>query len=432
MDLQRRTLLSALLASTAVAACGRNGESQRQNVSVAARSDNELVVASYPSLDEGIKIAIDRYKRLRPDVALRLVSLSFSDHHNNLVSGLATGVSLPDVVGIEVGFIGRLIESGALEDLSKPPYNGGLLREHVFPFTLAQASRRDGALAAVPVDIGPGSMFYRKDIVDKAGVTESELTVSWESFIDAGRRIMAKTGALLLPNASSLYEVYVRTNVPSGVGIYFDKSDQPVVTSERFERAFALAKAARAAKIDGKFAPWTPEWFEGFKRGSFAAEMSGAWLAGHLSRYIAPQSKGLWRAAALPGGAYAAWGGSYYGIPKQLPQSRKAAAWDFIRFLALDRDMQMAAFKGLDAYPSLMAVTNDPFFEEPIEYLGGQKARVLWRAAAERIPALEVNKLDPIAAQVVASELDKVLELDKPIPDALAHAQRVITRRIRR
>jgi multiple sugar transport system substrate-binding protein len=109
-----------------------------------------------------------------------------------------------------------------------------------------------------------------------------------------------------------------------------------------------------------------------------------------------------------------------------------SAAWEFIRFLSLDRDMQLAALKGLDAYPSLIDASNDPFFEEPVAYLGGQQARVLWRSAAQRIPAPEVNRLDPIAAQVIASELEKVLELDKPIKDALATAQRVIERRIRR
>jgi multiple sugar transport system substrate-binding protein len=395
-------------------------------------ANNEIVVASYPSLDEGIKIASERYKKLHPEVTIRLTSLSFTDHHNSLVTGLATGVSLPDAVGIEVGFLGRLIESGTLEDLGKSPYNARQYSDQLLPFTLAQASRRDGVLVAMPVDIGPGSLFYRKDILDKAGVTEDDLTASWESFIESGKKIKEKTGAYLVPNASSLSDLYIRSNVPRGEGIYFDKNDHPIVTSERFQRAFALAKAARDAELDGKFAPWTTEWFEGFKRGTFAAEMSGAWLAGHLAKYIAPQSAGLWRAAPLPGGASASWGGSFYAIPKQLPQARKAAAWEFIKFLALDQEMQIAALKGLDAYPALIEAANDKFFDEPIAYLGGQRARLLWRDTARKVPPLEVNRLDPIAAQILATELDRVLELDKPINDALATAQRVIERRIRR
>ncbi len=419
---------------TLLSGCGSKDvePSAKKEQPVQQAANNEIVVASYPSLDEGIKVARERYKKLHPEINIRLTSLSFSDHHNSLTTGLATGVSLPDVVGIEVGFLGRLIESGTLEDLGKPPYNARQYADRILPFTLAQASRRDGLLVAMPVDIGPGSLFYRKDILEQAGVTEAELTSSWESFIEAGKRIKAKTGAYLVPNASSLSELYIRSNIPAGEGMYFDKNDRPVVTSERFQRAFALAKAARVAEIDGKFAPWTSEWFEGFKRGTFATEMSGAWLAGHLAKYIAPQSKGLWRAASLPGGIHASWGGSFYAMPKQLSPERKARAWEFIKFLALDQEMQIAALKGLDAYPALVEAANDKFFEEPIEYLGGQKARLLWRNTARNVPAIEVNRLDPIAAQILATELDRVLELDKPINDALATAQRVIERRIRR
>jgi multiple sugar transport system substrate-binding protein len=432
----RRSAFVALIVcvATLISACENKetAPSKTEVRNVEPASTNEIVVASYPSLDEGIKIASERYKKLRPEISIRLTSLSFSDHHNSLMTGLATGVSLPDVVGIEVGFLGRLIESGTLEDLGKPPYSARQYSDRLLPFTLAQASRRDGVLVAMPVDIGPGSLFYRKDILEKAGVTETDLTSSWESYIEAGKRIKAKTGAYLVPNASSLSDLYIRSNVPPGEGIYFDKNDRPVVTSERFQRAFALAKAARVAEIDGKFAPWTSEWFEGFKRGTFATEMSGAWLAGHLAKYIAPQSKGLWRAAPLPGGVSASWGGSFYAIPKQLPQARKAAAWEFIKYLALDQEMQIAALKGLDAYPALIEAANDKFFDEPIEYLNGQRARLQWRDTAKAVPALEVNRLDPIAAQILATELDRVLELDKPIEDALATAQRVIERRIRR
>lgn len=430
---ERTGLVALLLAACALlGACGSQDAQTKAAQSVLAKSANEIVVASYPALDEGIKIAIERYRKVRPDVTVRLSSLSFGDHHNSLTTGLATGVSLPDVVAIDVGYLGRLIGSGALEDLSLPPYNALQYREKVFAFTMTQASPRGGGLGAMPVDVGPGTLLYRKDIIDKAGVSEATLIESWESYIDAGKQIKERTGASLVPNASSLSDLYIRANVKSGEGIYFDNNDRPLVNTPRFERAFALAKAARVAGLDAKMAPWTTEWFEGFKRGTFATEMSGAWLAGHLANYIAPDSRGLWRAAPLPNRVYASWGGSYYGIPKKLPEVRKKEAWEFVRYLSLDRGMQLAALQGLDAYPSLIEASNDSFFEQPVAYLGGQQARLLWREAAKQIPAPEVNRLDPIAAQVIAAELEKVLELDKPIKDALATAERVIARRIRR
>ncbi len=391
-----------------------------------------LVVASFPSFDEAVKAAIPLYKKINPDVNIKLVSLSYADHHNALVTALATGAGLPDVVGVEVNFLGKFVESGGLEDLSKPPYSALQHKDKIVRYTFAQATSKAGGLVAMPADLGPGSLFFRNDILAKAGVSEKDLTQNWESYIAAGKTIKAKTGAFLVPNATTLSDVYIRSSIKDGDGIYFDKNDKVLVNTPRFERAFELAKSVRSQGLDAKIAPWTSEWNEGFKRSSFATEMSGAWLAGHLGSYIAPETKGQWRVANLPSGVFASWGGSFYAIPKKISDEKKKLAWDFINFMTTNKEMQLIAFKQLDAFPALIEAAKDSFIDQPIEYLGGQKARQIWRTAASNIPAITVNKLDPIAAEIVAAELDKVLETNKSIKTALVDAQRQIERRIRK
>jgi multiple sugar transport system substrate-binding protein len=160
--------------------------------------------------------------------------------------------------------------------------------------------------------------------------------------------------------------------------------------------------------------------------------MSGAWLAGHLSNWLAPGTKGLWRAAQLPQGAWAAYGGTFFAIPRGAPAANKALAWEFIRLLTLDRERQLAAFKSQDAFPALVATYDDPFFEQPIAFLGGQPARLLWRDAVRRIGAVDVHKQDSFASEVIDTELDKVLDRGKDIALALADAARLLERRARR
>lgn len=391
-----------------------------------------LTVASFPSFDDAVKTAIPLYRKVAPNVTLKLASLAYPDHHSAMVTALATGAGLPDVLGIEHFYLGRLIDSGGLEDLSKPPYNAMQFKGRIVPFAFAQGTRRDGALAAMPADLGPGTLFYRHDILAKAGVTEAQLTKDWDSYIEAGKQIKARTGALLVPNANTLLHTIIRTDVPPGQGIYFDSNDKPLINTPRFEKAFILSREVRKHQLDGNFTRFTNEWAEGFKRGSYATEMSGAWLGGHLSTYLAPQSKGLWRAAHLPAGAFASWGGSFYGIPKRLDDDRKRLAWDFIRFMTTNLEMQLAAYKTLDAYPALIEAAEDPFVEQPIEYLGGQKARLLWRTAAAKIAPLEVNRLDSVGEDVVLKELDLVMAGGKDIRRALADGQRQLERRVRR
>jgi multiple sugar transport system substrate-binding protein len=389
-----------------------------------------LNVTSFPDLDRGIKLAIPLYQKLHPDVEIKLTSLAFGDHHTAMTTMLATGANVPDVMAMEVGFIGKFAESNGLEDLAKAPYNAGQLRDKLTRYAYPLATSAQGAQVGLPVDLGAGALFYRKDLLDKAGVTEAELTGTWESFIEAGKKVKATSGAYLLANAVDLKDIYIRASLKDGEGIYFDAKGKPLVTTPRFEKAFALAKAARTAGIDGKINAWTNEWSEGFKRDKIAAQMMGCWLAGHLKNWLAPESAGKWRSAQLPGGAYASWGGSFYGIPKKA--RNKAAAWDFIKFLSTSREMQVEAFRGYDAFPALVEALDDPFVDQPIEYLGGQKARQLWKVAASKVAAYDVDKFDAVAGDVVNAELEKVLEQNKDIKAALKDAQAQLLRRVRR
>jgi multiple sugar transport system substrate-binding protein len=138
----------------------------------------------------------------------------------------------------------------------------------------------------------------------------------------------------------------------------------------------------------------------------------------------------MWRASQLPQGAWADWGGTFYVIPRGA--KNKALAWEFIKMMTLNRDIQILAFKTKDAFPALLDAQNDPFYEEPIAFLGGQKARLLWREAALNSSAISVNKLDAIAEEIINTELDKVLNRGKPIAEALTDAKRLLDRRVHR
>jgi len=157
--------------------------------------------------------------------------------------------------------------------------------------------------------------------------------------------------------------------------------------------------------------------------------MTGAWLAGHLNNWLAPTTKGQWRAAQLPEGAFAAYGGTFFAIARGAPAAHKGLAWEFIQMMTLNREVQLAAFKAQDAFPALQETYDDPFFDLPIDFLGGQKARVGWRSAASRIAAVSVHKQDAFADEVINTELDKVLDRGKDITEALADAQRLLQRR---
>jgi multiple sugar transport system substrate-binding protein len=389
-----------------------------------------LTVAAFPDLDRSVRIAIESWSRSHPEIDVKLTTRAYADHHTAMVTAIATGSNLPDVMAIDMDQLGRFTQWGGLEDLDARPYDARSVVPLLAHFTIGPATGLGGRLRAMPADIGPGALFYRTDLLARAGLTEADLTRSWNAYIKAGEKLKAATGVYLLANAVDLKDIVIRAGLSDGEGVYFDASGRPQVESERFVRAFALARAARRAGIDAQVTAWSSEWSEGLRSGRIASQMMGSWLAGHLKNWIAPGTAGLWRSAPLPEGAHASWGGSFFAIPVRA--EHKALAWDFIRTLCLDRAQQLEAFRRLDAFPVLLAAQQDDYLAQPIAFLGNQPARLQWRDAAARIPALYVDRYDQVAADIVNAELDQVLQHDKPIPQALADARIAIERRVRR
>jgi multiple sugar transport system substrate-binding protein len=394
-----------------------------------AHAQQTLIVAAFPAVDEIARSAIPAWKRLHPTVDIKVISRQFSDHHTAMTTALSTSFYLPDVMALEVGYVGRFAQGGGLEDLSRAPYDINRFKARWVSYAVQQATSRKGAVVAAPTDIGPGTLLYRADILAKAGITEAELTRSWQSYVASGAKIKAATGAYLMAHARDMKDIVIRTGIQPGEGLYFDDQSRVLVTAPRFVRAFELARQVRQGKLDAKVGAWSNEWSEGFKRGTIATQMTGAWLAGHMNNWLAPSTKGQWRAAQLPEGALAGYGGTFFAIPRGAPSEHKLLAWEFIQLMTLDRTTQLSAFKSQDAFPALLETYDDAFFEQPIEFLGGQSARVGWRAAAKQIAAVSVHKQDAFAEEVINTELDKVLDRGKDIGTALADAERLLKQR---
>jgi multiple sugar transport system substrate-binding protein len=299
----------------------------------ATQPSQRLLIAAYPSVDKIIKAALPAFKAMHPGVDVTLVSRQFDDHHTAMTTALTTASNLPDVMALEVDYLGRFARGIGLEDLSRPPYNVLQHRDRFVPYAFDQAMDRTGAVLAVPTDIGPGTLLYRADLLAKAGVSEAEFTATWDGYVAAGAKVRAATGARLLPHARDIKDIVLRSGLQTGEGLFFDRGGRALADTPRFHRAFELALKVRQQQLDAKGVPWSSDWAEGLKRGGIASLMIGAWMAGHLNGWLAPNTRGQWRTAQLPEGAYAASGGTFFAIPRRAEATRKRAAWDFIRLM---------------------------------------------------------------------------------------------------
>ncbi len=391
-----------------------------------------LTVAAFPLVDVIAKDLLKGWAQSRPGVRTQVISRQYDDHHTAMTTALSTSGHLPDVIALETAYLGRFSLGAGLEDLSAPAFGAERFKDRFVPFAIDTARNRQGAIVAVPSDIGPGSLFYRVDLLAQAGLKEADLTASWEAYVDAGLQLKARTGAYLIGDVRLLKDVVVRAGTPAGEGYFFDNQGRPQVTSPRFVRAFELARQVRQRGLDARVEVWLNDWAELLKRGRLATEISGGWMAGQMANWVAPGTAGKWRVAQLPEHTYCSYGGTYYAIPRRSAPEKKQLAWQLIQELTLDRQRQLDAFRSQDAFPALLAAQDDAFFDEPVPFLGGQHARRLWREAAARIPAVRMHRQQKFADEVVNAELDNVLEYGKPIAKALEDAQALLVHRANR
>ncbi|MCV2348680.1 ABC transporter substrate-binding protein [Paucibacter sp. Y2R2-4] len=430
--LRRRRLLAAAALAPVT---GLAPESQAEASSSNSAAPQRLVVAAFPMVDQIIKSALPAWQKAQGGIEVEVISRQYDDHHTAMTTALSSssgGAHLPDVMALETMYMGRFSLGAGLQNLSLAPYQAESLREQFVPFAFEQARNRDGAVVALPTDIGPGSLFYRHDLLQRAGLNIKDLCESWESYVQAGVQLKARTGAYLFAHARYLKDIVLFASTPAGQSIYFDAQGKPSITSAHFQRAFQLAQQSRQLGLDAIVDTWRNDWSEHLRRGRLATELSGAWMAGQMANSVAPSTKGLWRVSQLPGQSFAGWGGTYYSIPRRSDPAKKSLAWSLIQYLTLNRDLQLQGFKGQDAFPALLSAHEDPFFDEPVEFLGGQRARQLWREAARRIPARPLHRQNKFAEEVVNGELDNVLIYGKPIPQALADAQALLVHRASR
>ena len=390
-----------------------------------------LTVAAYPAVDEIVKAALPAWQKKHPNVQVKVVGREYADHHTAMTTALAASSGLPDVMTIEYGYLGRFAQSGGLDNLSAAPYKADQFAAKFVPYAWMQGKASANEQVAMPTDIGPGAMFYRDDILQKAGVKPAQLSASWDSFVAAGKAIKSKTGASTVAHARDIKDIVIRSGVGANEGIYFGADGQSLVgQSARFKKAFELAKQVRQEGLDARVNAWSNEWSESLKRGNVAVQMMGAWLGGHLQNWLAPETAGKWPSGPLPENIATSWGGTFYAIPKRAVN--KELAWDLIQHLTLAKTQQQEALQKFNAFPALLEAQTGDFFNQPVAFLGGQKARADWRDTALKIKPTRVFKNDPVAEEILNAELDLVLTKGKAVDAALADAHRQIQRRAQR
>ena len=159
----------------------------------AALAEIELSFRFNDAGQKEMRAALDKFEQMNPGIKVELQRIAWGSAREQFLREAAVGEG-PDVVHIAQVWTRSMGDAGALYDMNE------LIEEHGIgagwgDFISADlASQDDGTIHAIPWTVDTFAMVYRKDILEKAGITEFPTT--WKDLHEASVQIKEKTGAV--------------------------------------------------------------------------------------------------------------------------------------------------------------------------------------------------------------------------------------------
>jgi ABC-type glycerol-3-phosphate transport system substrate-binding protein len=122
------------------------------------------------------------------------------------------------------------------------------------------------------------------------------------------------------------------------------------------------------------------------------------------------------------------WGGSFVAIPEQ--GKNKEVAWEFVQWACATAEGQNALFKKSGVFPAYKPAWQDPLYDAPVDFFGGQRAYRVWTELTSLIKAFPRTPNDVQLDDITNAELTKILKEGKDPATAVKDAQAEALKRI--
>ncbi|MFC4543211.1 extracellular solute-binding protein [Halosolutus amylolyticus] len=424
----RRRLLkgSAALGAAALAGCIGTGDREDGDESTDVMAD-EIGGWGWDVAARSLQLTADEYEA-ENDATVEIEEFGREAMKEDLQTRLSSGTGAPDLAMLEMVDGPAYIETGAIHEISDRIDDAGVYDDFVEG---AWASLSDGDdIYALPWDIGPTAVYYRRDVYDEHGL-EPDAIETWDDFMAEGEKLPDDVDMLNLPmndlDGVWRYQFRQLGNQPfTEDGAVNIGNDDSVMIAETVKE---LYDRGLAATLDG----WSSAWFGAYEEGTVASLPSAAWMEGTLRDELS-DTAGDWGVYRIPaheeGGSRASnWGGSSLMIPEQVESAKRNRAWDYIEWSLATEDMQLLMYDEYGLFPALETTYDADVFDEELDFFGGQAARRVFADVAEEMPSYGFSADTPEVTSAINSEFQAMINDDKDPEDAVADAAQTVADR---
>lgn len=243
------------------------GEKEKENVLKVWAWDPNFNIKS-------IELAKESYNKKNPDnqVELEVVEMSRLDLEQKLITVLSTGdkSTYPDILLLGDRNAPMILNTynEAFTELQDIINYDNFAQYKVGGMTI------EDKIYGVPFDTGVTGIYYRKDILEKAGYTEKDLeNITWNKFVEIGKNVKEKTNIDMItfvPNEMTTFETILQSQGSN----YFKKDGSiNLIGNEAAKESLIVIKNMLDNKIVKQAIDWTT--FIGAVNGGTAALKRG-------------------------------------------------------------------------------------------------------------------------------------------------------------
>jgi lactose/L-arabinose transport system substrate-binding protein len=363
-------LALALPAALLLTSCsGGDGDAQ------SPEDDNTLTVWAWDpafniyALEEAEKI----YQQDNPDFELEIVEVPWEDLQTRLTT-LAQSQAfdeLPDIFLMQ----NNAFQKNAINypDLFSD-LDGADVDFSEFPDSVVAYSTLDGLNYGVPFDAGTAITALRTDVLQEAGYTIDDFTdITWETFIEQGKDVLAKTGKPLLSGQAGSSDLIVMMLQSAGGSLFDEEGNPTIVDNDALNAAIGVYTELVEAGVYLEVNSWD-EYIGSFVNGNVAGTQQGVWIVGSIQ--TAEDQSGLWGVTNVPSldgvsGAtnYTANGGSSWAVSSN---ANTELAADFLAAtFAGSTELYDTILPASGAVANWIPAGDSDVYAAPIEFFGG-------------------------------------------------------------
>ncbi|MBN1798384.1 MAG: extracellular solute-binding protein [Spirochaetales bacterium] len=360
----------------------------RDNNSIWAQDKKVLTIISYT---DTVRYFIEYFEKQNPDVKIEVTVIPLMDYMDKIIPNLKSGKWNPDLFMGEYANIGELLESGFWENLSAPPYNADV--SQMIPFVREVGTDSQGKIRALSYQACVGGVIYRRSVAKKYLGTDDpdkmgKMLETPEKFLETARLVKQKSGGKvkLIAGIGDYYHYPLAARKKSFVTNNKLSIEQPVLDF------FEISKDMTDEELTAEINIWSDEWFENMNMAEpkFFAYMLPRWGLHYVMKRNIVHTMGDWGLCKGPESFF--WGGDWIGISAKSKQ--KKLAWEFIRFMILNRDTLKRFARETGDFMSDRIVINQIKHEFTEEMLGGQNYYDFFAEEALKVDGSLMNKYE--------------------------------------